>query len=328
MQSRSQSHKIHALLFILFWVGVLGAVVLNQQRILDWWKLRGYTPSAKIARVVDVARFNEKGEHLFYVNKPDVLSGSSFTRACPIDAEKTVVLGCYKGGDNGIFLYGVTDKRLDGVVEVTAAHEMLHAAYERLSSRERARVDALLNDYYANGLLDERIRKTIDLYRSTEPKELTNEMHSIFATEVRDLPSELEVYYEQYFSNRKAVVELTEIYQAEFTNRRAQVVAYDTQLAGLKQSTEALQAQLTSVKRALEAKQAEMQSLRDDGNSAAYNATVPSYNALVNTYNALVGKLRSQIASYNDIVEKRNALALEERQLTQALSAEQLPAVE
>lgn len=323
---RPQIRRVRTLLWLLLWVLVLGAVVVNQQRLVDWWKLRDYTPSSQIIRVADVAQFTDKAEHLFFVNKPEVLSGQSFTRECPISAEKTVVLGCYKGGDNGIFLYEVSDVRLQGVVEVTAAHEMLHAAYERLSSKERNRVDGLLNQYFATGLQDDRLKKTIELYRETEPTELANEMHSIFATEVRDLPAELEAYYGRYFTDRKALVTLTENYQAEFTDRRSQVAAYDTQLADIKRTIEALQVQLADEKRTLESKQTEMQSLRQSGNTVAYNAMVPSYNALVSGYNARIESLRSQIASYNDTVEKRNALALEERQLTQALSAEQLPA--
>ena len=38
---------------------------------------------------------------------------------------KTAVLGCYANREISIF--NVTDQRLDGIREVTAAHEMLHA---------------------------------------------------------------------------------------------------------------------------------------------------------------------------------------------------------
>lgn len=53
-----------------------------------------------------------------------------------------------------------------------------------------------------------------------------------------------------------------------------------------------------------------------------------SYNRLVRVYNSLLEQTREDITRYNDIVEARNAIALEERQLTQALSAEGLPAAQ
>lgn len=326
LPQKPKSHTFRSMLFLLFWLGMFGFVALNQQAITDWWKLRGYSAPSEIAAAATGAQMSEKGMHLFYVNKPEIKSGKAFTNSCPIGFEKSVVLGCYKGGDNGIYLYQVTDSRLQGVVEVTAAHEMLHAAYERLSTKERMRIDGLLTGFYKNGLTDERIKKTVDLYRQTEPNELPNEMHSIFASEVRGLPAELETYYARYFTNRQALVAITEKYQAEFTTRRTQVEAYDSQLKELKGSTETLQTQLETERQAIDARLAEMAALKKTGNIAGYNAQVTGYNKLVDTYNAHIGQLRDQITYYNDTVEKRNALALEERELTQALSATTLPA--
>ena len=52
------------------------------------------------------------------------------------------MLGCYIL-NKGIYVYDITDDRLAGVRQVTTAHEMLHAAYDRLSVKERAQVDAM-----------------------------------------------------------------------------------------------------------------------------------------------------------------------------------------
>ena len=35
------------------------------------------------------------------------------------------------------YIYNVNDERLNGLKEVTAAHEMLHAAYERLPESDK-----------------------------------------------------------------------------------------------------------------------------------------------------------------------------------------------
>jgi flagellar biosynthesis chaperone FliJ len=239
--------------------------------------------------------------------------------------EKTIILGCYKGGDRGIYLYRVSDPRLDGVVEVTAAHEMLHAAYERLSSDERRSLDRQLEAFYRQSLRDERVKTTVDSYKTLEPSELPNEMHSIFATEVAVLPTELEQYYTRYFRDRQRVVALATAYQSEFTLRREQVALYDAELAAVKTTIDSNQAGLTTQRRTLETRQAELTRLRASGDIAGYNARVAGYNQLVDTYNETIQSTRGLITHYTDTVEKRNAIALEERQLTQALSADSLP---
>ncbi|QQS18431.1 hypothetical protein IPL68_07670 [Candidatus Saccharibacteria bacterium] len=327
MHNQPKPHHGRVLIFLLVWFGALGALYVNQQRITDWWKLRGYFPSSAVAAIARSTQMNDHGTHLFYVNKPQLLESSTFSKECPIAAEKTIILGCYKGGDRGIYLYDVTDIRLQGVEEVTAAHEMLHAAYARLSAAEKKQLDTSLEAFYQKSLNDERVRETIALYRQTEPTEIANEMHSIFATEVMDLPAELEAHYKQYFTNRKAVVTMALRYQAEFTLRRDQVAAFDADLNTLKSTIDTNQSRLLAQRSELDAQQRELDVLRRT-NVGTYNATVASFNQLVRAYNALLSETQGLIAEYNDTVEKRNALALEERQLTQALSAEGLPSAQ
>ena len=325
LRKSSKSHHLGTLLLLLFWLGVAGTVYANQQRIIDWWKLRGYTPPAAVATLATEDTMTEYARHLFYVNKPVLVAGGAFTASCPVGGEKTVVLGCYKSGDSGIWLYDVTDARLTGVEQVTAAHEMLHAAYMRLSRAERTRIDGLLQDYYKHGLSDSRVKLTIAAYQKTEPDAIANEMHSIFATEVAELPASLETYYSRYFSNRAAVTAFTQRYQGEFTSRQDQVKAYDAQLAVLKSSIESGQSTLQSQRASIDAQMSQMEQLKSNREYTAYNAQVPVYNQLVNSYNRLLTTTRDQIAEYNEIVEKRNATALEERQLVQALSPSSLP---
>ncbi len=310
---------------LFVWFGLLGTVYANQQRIIDWWKLRGYTAPNVVAALATDNTMTDYARHLFYVNKPSIASGSAFTHQCPKGGEKTVILGCYIGGDNGIWLYDVTDTRLNGVEEVTAAHEMLHAAYGRLSTSERQQVNAWLQDYAANGLTDQRVKDTIAAYRLTEPDQIDNEMHSIFATEVAALPAPLENYYRRYFTDRAKVTAYTARYQGEFTSRSNQVAVYDAQMTKLKETIDANQASIQSQGKALEATRAEMDALRRS-NVTAYNASVAGYNQAVDAYNALLAQTKDAIAEYNDIVDKRNAVALEEQQLAQALSADSVPA--
>ena len=310
---------------LLVLIGLLAGVYTQQQALRDWWLLRGYVAPAVVAQLATDDTMTAKAQHMFYVNHPDVTTGKAFTKNCPVGSEKTVVLGCYIGRDAGIFVYAVTDPRLNGVEQVTAAHEMLHAAYRRLSSGERSKVNAMLTDYYRQGLTDQRIKDTVEAYKKSEPKDVVNEMHSIFGTEVAGLPAPLEAYYKQYFGNRAKVTAFTARYQGEFTSRQTQVASYDAQLKTLGVQIDANEALLSQQKAALDSQSAQLQSQRSSGQIEAYNNGVGAYNRAVNTYNALVASTKNLIKQYNDIVTARNAIAVEEQQLVQALSASSLP---
>lgn len=325
MSDRALAHRFRAALLLVVWLAILVIPLANQQRILDWWKLRGYVAPPAVVALVGDDTMTSYAQHLFYVNKPAITTGSDFTSKCPLGTEKTIVLGCYVSSDGGIYLYDVTDSRLQGVIQVTAAHEMLHAAYARLSSTERDKIDGLLKNYYENNLTDQRIKDTMDAYKQSEPTQLYNEMHSVFGTEIATLPPELETYYARYFTNRNKITTYAANYESEFTSRRNQIAQYDTQLAGLRQAIEANEASLTSQQATLTAQLAHISSLSPN-DTATYNAEVQSYNRAVDAYNNLRRQTEEDITTYNTLVDKRNALALEEQQLMQSLSPQSLPA--
>lgn len=315
------------LLSTLFFTVVMAGVFLvglSQQRaIADWFLLHNYQAPARVDRLATQDTMTDKARRIFYVNRPVIEDRSDFIRSCPSGTqEKTIVLGCYRSDQAGIFLLNVSDSRLDGVKRVTAAHEMLHAAYDRLNADERKSIDAQLEAYYKNGLTDTRIKSTIDLYKVSEPKDVVNEMHSIFGTEVADLPKGLEQYYQHYFTNRKAIVAFSANYQSEFTSRRDQVAKDDARLKQLKADIDDREAALKSAQSDISNKQSTLMALRNNNNLSAYNAGVPAYNASVADYNNQVAVLKDVIVNYNTLVAERNAIALEEDQLVKSLSAQ------
>ncbi len=313
------------LIAVVLWVTLITAVV-QRQALLDWWKLRGYSPPATISQIATTDTMTDYARHLLYVNKPDLIASRALlTQHCPINVEKTIILGCYKPVDEGIFLYDVSDPRLQGVVEVTAAHEMLHAGYERLSGADKANVDVMLQAYYKTGLKDERLIKTFQAYKDSGA-DVTNEMHSIFGTEVAILPAPLETYYKRYFTDRQMVIAEENRYESEFTSREAQVTAYDSQLHNLKLSIDANKAALDQQAADLVSLEATLNGYKDSADYAAYNSTVKQYNQKVDVYNRLLNHAKSEVEQYNQIVDRRNSIASEEQQLVQSLSGNTLPA--
>jgi len=303
---------------LLIGVFVGGFYAVNRsQDIIDWYRLRDYVPTERIAQISDSVSLNEYGQTLFYVNDPAITSDKQqFAVDCRTSNE-IIVLGCHVT-NGGIFLFDVEDERLNGIVEVTAAHEMLHAGYDRLAGDEKERVITMLNRAYED-VANDRIRKTISAYESRDPSVVPNELHSILGSEVKDLPKELEDYYSQYFNDRSQVVVISNEYEAEFIKRQDRIEAFDAQLDELNSNIVRLEAQLTTDAQNLASRRSQLESQR--GNPEQFNAGVRTYNAQVNQYNEDIEVLRGIVAEYNGIVAQRNDIAIEERELNEAIDS-------
>lgn len=298
----------------LLTAGGLYVASTRSQDILDWWRLRDYVAPASIQALAVDSGMNAQGKKLFYVHKPELLDKTTFSSSCVV-GEQTIVLGCYISHQN-IYLYDVDDVRLHGVEEVTAAHEMLHAAFDRLSPEEQDAIGELLIDTF-NSMENERIEKTVRTYEQQDSTVVVNELHSILGTEVRDLPAVLEKHYSKYFENRAKVVDLADAYAAEFERRESEIETYDERLGEIQSEISRREANLTSQADVLKQERSRLESLKS--NPEAYNALVDGFNAKVRQYNNDLQGVKNLIETYNTIVQERNAIALEEKELVQAI---------
>lgn len=269
---------------------------------------------AAIARATGMSR---EGELVFRASRPAVEDDDDFNEHCAL--EGGAVLGCYAAGT--IYVYDVTDERLAGTVEVTAAHEMLHAAYERLPRAERERVDALVADAVAAIPEDDPVFADLELYA---PEQFADEWHSRIGTEFADLSPELEAHYARYFDDRSLVVALNVQANAAF--------------AALQEQIDALVAEIDTLGPQLDARMSDY-----DAAVAAFNADVASFNAraesgafasqeqfdreraaLVARSEALdaeVTAINEQVAYYNGLVERLTALDADYAELYSALDS-------
>jgi len=313
------------LLFLLVVLAAAILLALNKQNLQDWRKLRGYQPPAAVAHLADQDTMNAYTQHLFYLNKPQLLSTvASFRRYCP-ENKDTIVLGCYHSGQNGIFIYAVQDADLAGIQQVTAAHEVLHAVYARLSTKERTQLNSQLEDFYKHGLINPRVLAEVKIYQKTEPGDVMDEMSCTFGTEIAQLPAPLEAYYQRYFTHRAAIVAYEQQYEGAFTTKQNAITADDKQLASLKAQITAQQAALSYQLSQLNSDHAKLQSLQASAQTAAFNAAVPGYNNEINTYNAGVDALRGIVTSYNQLVSARNLIAGQLTTLDSAIDTRQIP---
>jgi len=311
--------KITVWLIVL--VAILGSgyfIWENRYPIHDYIVLIDYKPPATISALANDDTFTTKGKNDFYVNKPQISDRAVFNTECK-SPEQTIVLGCYTG--TNIYIFSVNDPRLNGVEQVTAAHEMLHAAYDRLSSSERNKIDALLIAELTK-LNDPRINAEYANYAKTEPGQQLNELHSVLGTEVSNIGPQLEAYYSQYFSDRSKIVAYSNQYEQVFNDIQNQAEQDDAQLALMKAEIDQLESSLQSQNQQLNVTMNSLDSLEASGQTVEYNSQVPAYNNSVNSYNSSVANLKSLINQYNNLLNTRNSLTVQQQSLDQSIDSQ------
>lgn len=293
---------------ISFAIIIAGATTAYLQRdnIRDLITVWNYEPTSIVAGYIDRSEMSERGEFLFKASTPVISGPTEFNDTCGTLEEGTGVLGCYIPGTRQIFLFDVTDDRLDGVEEVVASHEMLHAAWDRMSDSERATVGDLLEDAAADFTDDEDFTERMAVYARAEPGERLNELHSILGTEVGELGTALEAHYAEYFDDRAALVALH--------------VTSNAVLEDIDKRTTALVAELDALYEEIEADNDRYTSGYDklDKDVAAFNAKNNAYgftsqaqfdaerNALIARQDKL-DRLYKSIVKRDRIYEKKSA---------------------
>jgi hypothetical protein len=286
------------------------------QDLWDGMRLLGYQPPPEISAMAAKTTMTDTARRLFYVNQPTIETRKSSLNLCK-GSEHTIVLGCYVT-TKGIFLQAVTDPRLDGVMEVTAAHEMLHAAYQRMTILQQSQLNQKLRDVLAQ-LPNQRIVKLVDTYNQQDPNSVDSELHSILGTEVRELSPELETHYRQYFTDRSAIVALSERYEGIFTSLRNKYKNLGQQLSSSRSVLEQLAAQVKQEAQGVESERGDLRAAIAANPHSDYTSRVASFNHRVRSYNLLVSQLKEQTDTYNQMVTEQNSLALEEKSLFESL---------
>ena len=120
------ARRILSYVLLVLLLATLGLLVWKHDEILDMVAARNYQPAAVISQYVADTTMTSVAKRLFYANRPAVEDKEPFNVHCRDTEAEVATLGCYTGNRQGIYIYNVTDARLNGVQQVTAAHEMLH----------------------------------------------------------------------------------------------------------------------------------------------------------------------------------------------------------
>ncbi|MDR0843488.1 MAG: hypothetical protein LBP68_08745 [Acidobacteriota bacterium] len=281
----------------------------NGQMLSDRYVIWRNPPSAEVVEFADRTGMRDLGRQVFFASTPSIDDAEAFNEHCS-DIETTmIILGCHVGGK--IYVFNVRDERIADAKYVTSAHEMLHAAYVRLSEGERAKINNLLEDEYRRAGDSAEFRTVMAEYAQVEPGQRDNELHSILGTEFAALSPELEDYYARYFTDRHKVANMTARYKEVFakledgqTKLKAQLdrlaakikadsSLFDTLAFQLNDDIDAFNTKEFRSRTEWNAARQALVEREHDINSFKWqiNADISRYDAYVEEYNSLGGKI-------------------------------------
>lgn len=189
----------------------------SQQAIVrDFWKGMGYRPSAEMQEIRTDLELTGRGEQIFAASWPMIESSVEFNEHCNSYDVDVSLLGCYTNGK--IYVYEIELEELETGNIVTTAHELLHAAWERMGKTERQEVSEWLEEIYEERR--EWFDKELEVYQEGERLE---EMYTRAGTKLRNLPEVAEKHYGKFFANREKIVAYYERYETPFLELKTEM---------------------------------------------------------------------------------------------------------
>ncbi len=313
------------------WVGWLVSAILiagsvwlwlERQYVVDAIQYYQYQPTPPVEAIVSQAGLTDNAKFTFYATRPAVESSQLFNQHCERKEANSPILGCYVA--SRIYIFDVTDERLEGIKTVTAAHEMLHAEYDRLSGAEKKRLEPLLKAAYkrvANTELEERMR----YYEKNEPGESLNELHSILGTEFTSVGPELEEYYRQYFTDRQKIVRLHQKVAKIFTGLSEEAAKLVKQIEALARTindaTNQYNGGVEALNQEVDAFNARADRAGGFTTEAEFQAVRSSLTNRSSELNVLRQQIQANIATYKTLLARLDTINDQSTKLSQSLDS-------
>lgn len=224
IQRRPQRHE-SKVIFLTIILTLATYWLLQQWSIRDWWSGLWYQADEQVATIEESLNLTNTGQRILNATHPAVELQEAFNAHCDSHKTEISLLGCYAGGR--IYVYEITLPELVDSNKVTMAHELLHAAWERMDNREHDYITNLIKELKTQ--YPTWFEEELALY---EEQEKIEEAWARAGTKLANLPEKLEECYAKYFNDRQAIVGYYEHYQAPFLALKEEAQAlYETIIA-------------------------------------------------------------------------------------------------
>jgi len=301
--------------------------IFYKQRILDQISVWQYHPTSEVNSIAERAGLNDNGKFYYLASQPKLESTNDFNKECNKIENTNSILGCYSNFH--IYIYNVTDEQLDGVREVTAAHETLHAIYARLSTNEKNKFNKLIEVEYDKLKSDKDFSDLMAFYERTEPGERDNELHSLVGTEVSSISPELETYYSKYFANRQKVVILNAKYIGKFKALKEHDDDLTVQITETSDSIKSQQNEYNSIAKILDNDINSFNSRASSGDFSSQSQFNSERDKLITraaNLNTMRANINNQITNYEALIAEHNLNAAESQKLYNIIDSTLAPA--
>ncbi len=192
----------------------------------DFIRSFSYSPTKEVSEIEQKLDLSFPGALVYKASNPELQNSEDFNEFCESHNVNASILGCYK--NEKISVYHIDSVELDGILESTMAHEMMHAVWDRLSESEQKELIPLLDEIFANN--SEKLA-IINEYGSESKHD---ELFARVGSELKELPSKLEEVYARYFNNRKQIVAFYEKYYSIFDKLSQNIKRLTSEIEELK----------------------------------------------------------------------------------------------
>lgn len=263
----------------------------------------GYKPSEEMSLIRDSLELTNRGRLIFNASKPELMEKNEFNLKCRDNENEVAILGCFSG--DKIYVYNIVDEELPGIRELTTAHELLHAVYERMSDADKTALVSDLTQVFENN--QSLLEPEITIYEISEREE---ELYVRAGTEVKELPLALEEHFAKYFKDQDKIVDFYESYIAIFHE-------IEEKLSSLLSSINVLQEEINTKTENYETGTATLNAEIEEFNNCAETLNCFSSNAVFNSrraalisrqqgLKALYEEINALISQYNTLVAEYN----------------------
>lgn len=282
-----------------------------------------------VAEYAAAAGLSEEGAFLLHASFARIVEADRFDDVCSSDEPGIGVLGCYTLADGRIYLYDVENPELADLEPVVAAHEMLHAAWDRLTDSERDALAPLLEEAFAALGPEHELVERIAAYEETDPLSRIPELYAIIGSEIANIPTDLEKHYARFFSDRGAVTTLNARVIAVFAELEARLTALSDELTALGERIDAEQAAYAVDAAALEADiTAFNERAAEPGGYRSQSVFLRDRDALVARQQELDARLAATnalVADFNAKLDELERLNAEADDLNRSINVDLVP---
>lgn len=310
-------------------IASVGWAVANPRTVSDVLTVAQYDPTPAVSGYATRAAMSERGRFLFYASTPQVVLGDAFDGVCSRDEPDVGVLGCYTLADGRIYLYDIANVELAEFEVVVAAHEMLHAAWDRMSADDQQALVDPLEEAFSTIEPQSELALRIASYEKADPASRIPELYAIIGTEFAVVPAVLEEHYATYFDDRAIVVSLWQQVEAIFVEIDEELNRLSGELDRLATEINTEQSAADQIATALEADITAFNGRANrPGGYTSQSAFERDRQALIDRQTALTAAIdanNAKIATYNAVREQFTALNDEADALNRDLNIDPQP---